>query len=90
MAAEVGGGATVAQCAIRWLMQRSVVTSVVFGAKSLAQLDDNLRAASIALSDEQVRLLDALSHVVAPYPYEMVNRLQAGRRREVVFGKVGL
>jgi aryl-alcohol dehydrogenase-like predicted oxidoreductase len=77
VAAEVGGGATVAQCAIRWLMQRSVVTSVVFGAKSVAQLEDNLRAASIALSDEQVRLLDQLSHVVAPYPCEAARAARA-------------
>jgi len=91
VAAESGGGATVAQTAIRWLLQRPVVTSVVFGAKSLAQLEDNMRAAAGApLSEDHVRLLDQLSHVPAPYPYEMVNRLQAGRRREVAFGKVGL
>lgn len=88
VAAELG--VSVPQVAIRWLLQRRVVTSVVIGAKSLAQLEDNLGAARIALSEAHVKTLDALSHVPPPYPYEMVNRLQAGRRREVFVDKRGL
>lgn len=34
--------ATVAQVALRWLLQKRPVTSVVIGAKSVAQLADNL------------------------------------------------
>jgi aryl-alcohol dehydrogenase-like predicted oxidoreductase len=82
-------GATVAQVAIRWLLQQRVVTSVVIGAKSLSQLADNLKAASIRLTDAQMVKLDKLSAVAPPYPYEMVNRLQAGRRRETFVSKVG-
>ena len=89
VAKEVGEHVSVPQVAIRWLLQRRVVTSVVIGAKSVAQLEDNLKAATISLSDAQVKVLDALSHVAAPYPYEMVTRLQQGRRREVFFGKHG-
>ena len=83
-------GATVPQVAIRWLLQKRVVTAVVIGAKSVAQLEDNLGAAEIALSDAQVAALDALSHVPAPYPYEMLGRMNAGRKREIYVGKTGL
>jgi aryl-alcohol dehydrogenase-like predicted oxidoreductase len=85
VAAEVGG--SVAQVAIRWLLQKRSVASVVIGAKSVAQLDDNLGAARLRLTDAHMATLDGLSALPPPYPYEMVWRLQAGRRRPVTFGK---
>jgi len=49
-------GKTVAQIAIRWLLQQKVVSSVVIGATSVQQLEDNLGAsAGWTLSDEEVR-----------------------------------
>jgi aryl-alcohol dehydrogenase-like predicted oxidoreductase len=80
-------GATVAQVAIRWLLQKRSVASVVIGAKSVAQLNDNLGAAKVRLTDAQMAALDAASAIPAPYPYEMVTRLQAGRKRPVTYGK---
>lgn len=76
--AEAVGG-TVAQVAVRWLLHKRAVPAVVIGPKSVEQLRDNLAAARITLSREQVARLDELSAVAPVYPYEMVNRLQAGR-----------
>ncbi|CAL1534392.1 unnamed protein product, partial [Lymnaea stagnalis] len=44
------------QVAIRWLLQKDVVSSVVIGARTLAQLDDNLEASSgWSLTKDEVR-----------------------------------
>lgn len=74
-------GVSVPQVAIRWLLQRRAVVSVVLGAKNPAQLADNLGAAKVKLTDAHMAKLDELSAVPLPYPWEMVFRLQAGRKR---------
>ena len=76
------GGKSVAQVALRWLMQREAVASVVIGAKTLEQLHDNLGATTWELADADVAQLDALSDVPVPYPWEMVGRCQGGRTRQ--------
>lgn len=49
-------GKTIPQVAIRWLLQKDVVPSVVISAYSLQQLEDNIGAAqSWKLSKEQVK-----------------------------------
>jgi len=62
--------------ALAWLMQRPAVTSVIFGARTTAQLDDNLRAASLALPAELVKRLDEASAFEAGYPYEFIAQIQ--------------
>ncbi|AOW79564.1 oxidoreductase [Halodesulfurarchaeum formicicum] len=58
-------GATPAQTALAWLMHRDGVTAPIVGARTVAQLEENLGAATIELSDEQVaRLTEA-----KPGPY---------------------
>lgn len=49
---------TVAQVAIRWLMQKRSVASVVIGAKNVKQLEDNLGAGRVRLTDAQMARLD--------------------------------
>jgi aryl-alcohol dehydrogenase-like predicted oxidoreductase len=68
---EVAGetGKTVPQVAINWLLRRPSVSSVIIGARTEAQLRENLGAAGWALSGEQVARLDAASAVVPGYPY---------------------
>ncbi|MFW5918940.1 MAG: aldo/keto reductase [archaeon] len=52
--------ATPAQTALAWLMHRSGVTAPIVGARTVEQLEENLAAASIDLSEEQVtRLTEA-------------------------------
>ena len=40
-------GATMTAVALRWLMQKPAVTSVIMGVRTLAQLDDNLKAGEL-------------------------------------------
>lgn len=75
-------GATVAQTAIRWLLQQRGVPSVVIGAKRISQLDDNLGAgAGWALDADDLKKLVDASAIPLPYPYEMVFRVNAMRKR---------
>jgi aryl-alcohol dehydrogenase-like predicted oxidoreductase len=49
--------ATVAQTALAWLMHRDGVTAPIVGARTVEQLEENLAAAEVDLSDEQVARL---------------------------------
>ncbi len=68
--------ASVAQIALAWLTHQPVVSSVIFGARTKAQLQDNLRAASIELSDAQLSALDEASAFDLGYPYDFMQRVQ--------------
>ena len=62
-----------AHVALAWLRSRPGVASVLLGARSLAQLEDNLGAADLALDDAAVATLDAVSAPgLPPYPYAMI------------------
>jgi aryl-alcohol dehydrogenase-like predicted oxidoreductase len=63
---------SVARVALAWLLSRDFVTSVIVGAKTTAQLIDDLGAASLRLSDEEIKRLDGLSELPAEYPGWMV------------------
>jgi aryl-alcohol dehydrogenase-like predicted oxidoreductase len=69
--------ATPAQTAIAWLLARREVSSVILGARTVAQLDDNLRAAEIKLAPEDVKELDDASAPDWAYPYAFIGRVQA-------------
>jgi aryl-alcohol dehydrogenase-like predicted oxidoreductase len=63
-------GVPMAQVALAWLIDRPAVTSVILGARTVAQLRDNLDAAALRLTVEQLARLDAVSDPGAPdYPY---------------------
>jgi len=65
--------------ALAWLLQRPAVTSVLFGARTVAQLEDNLQAAELKLSPEQVQALDAASAFEVGYPYDFLGRMTGGK-----------
>ena len=67
---------TATAVSLAWLLQKPAVSSVIFGARSLAQLDDNLKAAGLVLTAEQMKTLDDASAVSWPYPYEFFARIQ--------------
>lgn len=74
-------GKTIAQVSLRWLLQKSVVSSVIIGATKLSQLDDNLGAGNgWTLTEEEMAELDAVSKPDVPYPYEMIWRLNTDRK----------
>ncbi|WDS37021.1 aldo/keto reductase [Pseudoxanthomonas sp.] len=62
-------GHTIPQIAINWLLQRPTVSTVLIGARTEAQLRDNLGAVGWSLDAGQLARLDAASLVDAPYPY---------------------
>ena len=65
-----GRGISMAQAALAWLADRPGVTSVILGARTTEQLDDNLGAAGLHLSDDETGLLDNASDPgAADYPY---------------------
>ena len=75
-----------AQVALAWLLRRPAVTSVILGARTVEQLRQNLGAADLVLTDEQVARLDEVSApVVSDYPYgapgvqQRSRKLQGGR-----------
>jgi aryl-alcohol dehydrogenase-like predicted oxidoreductase len=67
LAAETGK--TVSQVALRWVLQRPSVVSIVLGARDEAQLMQNLAAVGWSLTSSQMARLDAASEVRPIYPY---------------------
>jgi len=67
---EVSGrsGKSPAQVALRWLLQRPGVTAPIIGARTLAQLEDNLGAAGWSLDEQDLQLLTRVSQKDLPYP----------------------
>ena len=72
-------GASVARVALAWLLRRKGVMSVIVGAKTIEQLDDNLAAADLALTDADLATLDAVSAPRPEYPGWMIARQSEGR-----------
>jgi len=64
-----GRGVSGAQVALAWLLQRPLVASVIIGGRNLQQFEDNLKAAELKLSAEEVKKLDAVSRPPLIYPY---------------------
>ncbi|GAA3067639.1 hypothetical protein GCM10020254_09100 [Streptomyces goshikiensis] len=62
-------GKAIPQIALRWLLQRPTVSSVIIGARDEEQLRQNLGAVGWSLTPEQMAALDAASRRTAPYPY---------------------
>ncbi len=61
-------GVSIAQVALNWVMRKPRVDTVIIGARTEQQLRDNLAAATWALTDEEVRHLDAVTARPLPYP----------------------
>lgn len=55
-------GQTLAEMALAWILKNDLVTSVIIGASSVKQLDDNLKSVqNISFSDEELEAIDRLS-----------------------------
>lgn len=79
---EVGDahGVSVARVALAYILQKAFTMSIIIGAKTLEQLDDNLAAVELTLSDAEMAKLDAVSELPAEYPGWMFARQGAARR----------
>src|ERR1700731_2244011 len=67
--------ASPARVALSWVLGRPAVSSVIVAARKVEQLEDNIRAVDLRLSDDDVKLLDAASDPGVPYPKWMVLQL---------------
>jgi aryl-alcohol dehydrogenase-like predicted oxidoreductase len=77
---------SVARVALAWLLHKPAVMSVIIGAKTLEQLDDNLAAVGLTLTAEEMARLDEASQLPSEYPGWMFAR-QGGTRRPKPFVK---
>lgn len=73
---EVSGacGNSPSQVALNWLLQQPGVTAPVIGARTLAQLEDNLGSVGWSLNAEQMAKLNAASDIPLPSPYNFIAR----------------
>ena len=66
-------GVSMAQVALAWVRDRPAVSSVLIGARTVAQLEDNLGSVDVTLTDSERRRLDEVSAPgIPPYPYGMI------------------
>jgi len=77
-------GVSVAQIALAWLLHQKAVTSVIVGAKRVDQLNDNIAATGIRLSEDELKKLDAVSALPGEYPGWMLERQGEYRRNQLV------
>jgi len=61
-------GVSIARIALAWLLHQKAVTSVIIGARKPEQLDDNIAATKVALTDAELKTLDEVSKLPAEYP----------------------
>ena len=62
---------------IAWLLARPQVTSVIFGARTVEQLDTNLAGAELELAPGQLAALDQASAFDLGYPYAFIQSIQS-------------
>ena len=61
-------GATAAQVSLAWCLRRPEVTSAIIGASKVAQIEENVKAAELKLSDDVIAKLDELFPQPADVP----------------------
>jgi aryl-alcohol dehydrogenase-like predicted oxidoreductase len=72
VAAELG--VTPARAAIAWTLRNPAVTAPILGARTLAQLEDNLGALDVVFDDSQLAALEEASAIELGFPHEMIAR----------------
>jgi aryl-alcohol dehydrogenase-like predicted oxidoreductase len=76
-----GKKSSVAQLALSWLLHQPAVTSVIIGANSMEQLEDNLKSVDVRLEGEELKKIDEVSKLPEEYPGWMLS--WTGRDRQV-------
>jgi aryl-alcohol dehydrogenase-like predicted oxidoreductase len=80
-------GASVAQIALAWLLRRRVVSSVIIGARRMEQLQANIGAAEIELTEAEMDALDQVSALPREYPGWMFDQQAARAKRLAAAGR---
>jgi len=82
-------GVPPAHVALAWLLTRPGITSVIVGARTTAQLDENLLAAELKLSDLEIAQLEKVSRPPLPYPYWQQKFMSADRLSPADYAALG-
>jgi aryl-alcohol dehydrogenase-like predicted oxidoreductase len=75
---------SVARVALAWLLSRPQVSTVIVGAKTPAQLEDNLGATQLELTADELAALDEVSALPPEYPGWMLARQGQNRAKPPV------
>src|SRR5690606_26985924 len=59
---------SVSQVALSWLLKQKAVTSIIAGAKSVSQLQENLKAVEVDLSEEDINSISKITQPRSIYP----------------------
>ena len=78
-----------AQVALRWVLEQPAVTAAIVGARTAAQLGDNLGAAGWRLTAEARARLDAVSRLPDRYPEAMERNMHERRDGAVKMPSLG-
>lgn len=73
---EMGRTVSAAQVALAWLLQQPGVSSIIMGARTMAQLGDNLGCLDVTLNASHVGALDKVSAVSHPFPHDFLENAQ--------------
>jgi len=65
-------GASASQVALAWLLAKQAVSSVIIGVRTLAQLEDNLKASELKITAAEMDQLDDVSALTEAYPYRFI------------------
>ncbi len=68
-------GCSPARVAIAWTMAQPAISSVIIAARKLEHLEDNIAAAELELTEQDLEDINAVSHPGTPYPKWMVLQL---------------
>ena len=69
-------GCTLPQFAIAWILHNETITSVLSGTLAIEQLDENLAATEIKLSEEELQACDEVWRMFRPYRYHYTKSVE--------------
>jgi aryl-alcohol dehydrogenase-like predicted oxidoreductase len=61
---------------LAWLLAQDNVSSVIFGARDVAQVEANIKASDLTLSADQLKRLEKASRFELGYPYDFIRGIQ--------------
>jgi aryl-alcohol dehydrogenase-like predicted oxidoreductase len=71
-----GHAVSAAQVALAWLLRQPGISSIIIGARTLTQLEDNLGCLDVDLSTEHLEALDKVSAVSHPFPHDFLKNVR--------------
>jgi aryl-alcohol dehydrogenase-like predicted oxidoreductase len=73
---QTGHVVSAAQVALAWLLRQPGVSSIIIGARTTTQLEDNLACLDVVLRTEHLEALDKVSAVSHPFPHDFLESAQ--------------